>query len=330
MAFLDNSGDIILDAVLTDAGRKRLAEGNGSFRITKYSFGDDEIDYSNYNPNHASGSAYYDLEVLQTPVLEAFTNNTATMKSKLVTLTNNNLLYMPVIVLNTIDAANQPNNTIGSGSHVILADQTTVDTFTAESTGAGLTGYFINGINPGAAGTSRTIRCDQGLNTVEIPATYRIDAELWEHQYIVEMDNRFGTICTGLDPQITSTNAGINASFSFIDDDNVASYYLSTDAFVADTPVKPTVIQDPNTDFRNTAIAGPRGSHLVFRIRVSTNLRTSTYLFERLGSTFTYTLTKGSSAGTKKTFYYIDTIIRVTGATTGYKIDIPVRFIKQQ
>ena len=46
MAFLDNSGDIILDAVLTDAGRKRLAEGNGSFRITKYAFGDDEIDYT--------------------------------------------------------------------------------------------------------------------------------------------------------------------------------------------------------------------------------------------------------------------------------------------
>ena len=29
MAFLDNSGDIILDAVLTDLGRKRLAAGNG-------------------------------------------------------------------------------------------------------------------------------------------------------------------------------------------------------------------------------------------------------------------------------------------------------------
>ena len=34
MAFLDNSGDIILDAVLTDLGRKRLAEGN--FRITQF------------------------------------------------------------------------------------------------------------------------------------------------------------------------------------------------------------------------------------------------------------------------------------------------------
>jgi len=329
MAFLDNSGDIILDAVLTDAGRKRLAEGNGSFRITKYAFGDDEIDYSNYNPNHTSGSAYYDLEVLQTPILEAFTNNTATMKSKLVTLTNNNLLYMPVIVLNTVNAMNEANTSIGSGSHVVLVDQTTVDTFSTEQAdGPSLTGYFINGVTP-SAGTQRTIRCDQGLNTTEIPATYRIDAELWERQYIVEMDNRFGTICTGLDPQMNNT-AGVNASFSFIDDDNIASYYLSTDLFVADTPVKPTLLDNDAVDLQNTAIKGPRGSHLVFRIRASTNLRTSTYLFDRLGSTFAYTLTKGASAGSEKTFYYIDTIVRVTGATTGYKIDIPVRFIKQQ
>ena len=65
MAFLDNSGDIILDAVLTEAGRRRMAEGN--FKITKFALGDDEIDYSLYNKNHASGSAYYDLEILQTP-----------------------------------------------------------------------------------------------------------------------------------------------------------------------------------------------------------------------------------------------------------------------
>ena len=46
MAFLDNSGDILLDAVLTDEGRRRLAMGDGSFRITKFALGDDEIDYS--------------------------------------------------------------------------------------------------------------------------------------------------------------------------------------------------------------------------------------------------------------------------------------------
>ena len=46
MAFLDNSGDIILDAVLTDAGRLALARGDGSFKITHFAVGDDEIDYS--------------------------------------------------------------------------------------------------------------------------------------------------------------------------------------------------------------------------------------------------------------------------------------------
>ena len=40
MAFLDNSGDIILDAVLTDHGRKVLARGDGSFQITKFAIKD--------------------------------------------------------------------------------------------------------------------------------------------------------------------------------------------------------------------------------------------------------------------------------------------------
>ena len=63
MSFLDNSGDIILDAVLTDTGRKRMAAGN--FSITKFGLGDDEINYALYDKNHASGSAYYDINILQ-------------------------------------------------------------------------------------------------------------------------------------------------------------------------------------------------------------------------------------------------------------------------
>ena len=55
MVFLDNSGDIILDAVLTELGRKRMS--NGNFRISKFGLGDDEINYEKYNKNHASGSA---------------------------------------------------------------------------------------------------------------------------------------------------------------------------------------------------------------------------------------------------------------------------------
>ena len=337
MGFLDNSGDIILDAVLTDAGRKRLAEGNGSFRITKYAFGDDEIDYSNYNVSHASGSAYYDLEILQTPVLEAFTNNTATMKSKLVTLTNNNILYLPVIVLNnrsSVVSASPSNASVSPSTHTVTVDQATSKSYNTDTT---IKDYgFIDGANPGPAGQSnRSIRCDQGLNTTEIPKTFKIDAELQENQYIIEIDNRFGTIVTGT-PEArsgagTATPGQLVQNYSFIDDDNIASYYLSTDAYRNNTPAQSVTNPDDESDLVQ-ALEGPRGSNLVFRIQASTNLRTSTYLFERLGSTFAYTLSYVNYAAptTATTFYYIDTIVRVTGATTGYRLDIPVRFVKQQ
>ena len=100
MAFLDNSGDIILDAVLTDTGRLRMAQGDGSFKISKFALGDDEIDYSLYDKTNANGSAYYDLNILQSPVLEAFTNNMSSMKSKLLSIKNQELLYLPVVELN--------------------------------------------------------------------------------------------------------------------------------------------------------------------------------------------------------------------------------------
>ena len=97
MAFLDNSGDIILDAVLTEAGRQRMARGN--FRISQYAFGDIEIDYGLYNSNHPSGSAYFDLEILQSPVFEA-TSNSA-LPHELYTLNTNDILYAPSLQLNT-------------------------------------------------------------------------------------------------------------------------------------------------------------------------------------------------------------------------------------
>ena len=86
MAFQDNSGDVILDVVLTDEGRRRLARGDNSFSIVKFALGDDEINYGLFNTG--STTALQDLSILQTPILEAFTNNTSLMKSKLISLAN--------------------------------------------------------------------------------------------------------------------------------------------------------------------------------------------------------------------------------------------------
>ena len=85
MGYLNNSV-ITVDAILTTKGRQALAKNDGSFRITQYSLADDEIDYTLYNPNHPSGSAYYGQAIENMPLLEAFPQSTQVMKYKLVTL----------------------------------------------------------------------------------------------------------------------------------------------------------------------------------------------------------------------------------------------------
>ena len=97
MAFQNNSGDIILDVVLTDEGRRRLAMGDGSFEITQFALGDDEINYALFETG--STTALQDLSILQTPILEAFTNNTSMMKTKLLSLPNPDLLYLQLFYI---------------------------------------------------------------------------------------------------------------------------------------------------------------------------------------------------------------------------------------
>ena len=49
MGYLANqNNEIIVDAILTKAGRERLSLG-GQLNITHFSLSDDEIDYSLYN-----------------------------------------------------------------------------------------------------------------------------------------------------------------------------------------------------------------------------------------------------------------------------------------
>jgi hypothetical protein len=85
MGYLNNN-TVIVDAILTKKGRELLARNDGSFRITQFSLADDEIDYTLYNPNHPSGSAFYGEAIENMPILEAFPDETQIMKYKLLTL----------------------------------------------------------------------------------------------------------------------------------------------------------------------------------------------------------------------------------------------------
>lgn len=307
MAFLDNSGDIILDAVLTDLGRERLSRGDGSFRIEKFALGDDEIDYSLYNKNHPSGSAYYALEILQTPVLEAFTNNAASVRSRLMSIANTNILYLPIMALAQGDQNREP---FYNGTYVVAVDENTQgngNTVSANALDMTTAGFFYGA--SGFTNDKNPITVDQGINSTEVSNRQSLDPNLVESTYMIEIDNRFGSI---IDP------SGNAASVSYIDDDNIASYLLSFSPnssyfqSIKDTSVK-------------AAVSGPRGTRLVFKIKSSIDLSTSDYLFTKLGST---TSLPGLAGATVSSVKFLDSNVRITGVTTGYRLDIPIRFVK--
>lgn len=85
MSYL-SSTSVVVDAILTKKGRELLAQNNGTFQITQFSLADDEIDYTLYNPNHPSGSAFYGEAIEAMPIIQAYPNDQEIMKYKLITL----------------------------------------------------------------------------------------------------------------------------------------------------------------------------------------------------------------------------------------------------
>ena len=101
MGYLNNQV-VTVDAILTKKGRELMARGDGSFDIRSFALSDDEVDYTLYNPNHPSGSAYYGEAIENMPLLEAFPDETQMMKYKLVSLVRGTAV-MPFLNLGRTD-----------------------------------------------------------------------------------------------------------------------------------------------------------------------------------------------------------------------------------
>ena len=116
MGYLNNTS-VVVDAILTDKGRQLLAQNDGSFQITQFSLSDDEVDYTLYNPNHPSGSAFYGEAIENMPIIQAFPESQEIMKYKLITLPRGTA-KLPVISIgyNTI--------VLKQGSSLSLTPQT--------------------------------------------------------------------------------------------------------------------------------------------------------------------------------------------------------------
>ena len=133
MGYLNNTS-ITVDAILTKKGRQKLASGQ-SLNITKFALGDDEIDYTLYEPAHPKGSAYYDSAIKAIPIMEASPDETQVLRYKLVTLPKGTT-QIPIVALGipsigayqdeggvAMTATTSPAGNSSAGYTVVLADQ---------------------------------------------------------------------------------------------------------------------------------------------------------------------------------------------------------------
>lgn len=318
-SFLQNNGDIILDAVLTDYGRRLLAKGDGSFNIVKFAFGDDEIDYGLFNPD--TSSIFQDIEIMNTPILEAFTNNAASMKSTLMTLGMENILFLPVMKLNSLGENKTGQfldgvKTVFDG-YVVPVDVSTTNMslFTSYALTSSVNKDYREGVlNVG----NRNITIDQGLDSDKLNSLQNlkdVSPMLYETEYHIHVDNRF---CS-----IGKNASGILSAVQplSIDDDNIAIYRLSEGSTMNNNSfVMPIRTDATNLD---STIVGTKGSRLSFTIVPNGNLLYTNTMFEKYGKVL-----KLNPAQPTKEFMTIRMPVRITGANTGYSIEIPVLFAK--
>jgi hypothetical protein len=117
MGFLDHStNNIIIDAVLTDKGRQLLARNDGSFQITRFSFGDDEVDYGIIKKfGRTVGKEKIEKN---TPVFEAQTNSDLALKFRMISAANSYLDNLPYLTVSTVNGA----TTLVRGSTPVQVD----------------------------------------------------------------------------------------------------------------------------------------------------------------------------------------------------------------
>tara|TARA_R100000234_G_scaffold46403_1_gene27673 strand:- start:996 stop:2003 length:1008 start_codon:yes stop_codon:yes gene_type:complete len=332
MGFLDNSGDIILDAVLTDLGRKRMADGN--FRIAKFAFGDDEIDYSLYNADHPSGSAYFDLEILQSPVMEAATKNTSTIKYGLLSITRTDLVYMPVLKVNE----KLEKSIVKKGGIFYLA----ANSATHENLLANNTNGAQNFLEPNTKSPSRALLIETGLDTDQRAATLEnrqasiIETGLLDLNFEVKFDNRFlagAMTLTGGKFANTEQNTSAFVLDNFISKPAISSVDFIENYSTAIARGIPNEVakRGDHTGNNFSVFDGPRGSVTAMTFIPSLEINAQGASPPAFYTLYGRTALSNSDlglGGSGDSYDTIDTTIYVRGLASGAQVQVPLRIIR--
>ena len=184
MGYLDNS-TIVVDAVLTKQGRKLLAQGQG-LNIRYFTLSDTGIDYTLWNADHPSGSAYYGEAIENLPSLEALPNSAYFMRNNLLSLPRDTK-ELPYVTLNgfglgqnasfswtvgTLETlivnANLENASEGVGWQVIVPDNSLINVVGSGWTQSSISGNAQQYLNDQEITAAAVFESAAGVNSLTI------------------------------------------------------------------------------------------------------------------------------------------------------------------
>jgi|TARA_S200002703_G_scaffold158887_1_gene170511 hypothetical protein len=302
-----NNESIIIDAILTDEGRRRIAKGN--FEVVKFSLHDDEIVYTKASQTSAA------TKFANTPIFEAVSENIKALKYNLLSL-DGDYTHLNVTSLATqkgIQDGTPQATGDNAGFYVVISTKATYDDHYGNGQLAVPDGFLPGYSRTEIAGKESTyIKVDHGINDKSELGPYKYDktlpAELTETQFMVKLDYRLGRI---------ASPDGSELSPNMIDDDFIASYVITTNMA--------NFTETLSLDSENASpILGARGPRLKIPIFAANDINTeSDTIWDNLGREITSFFTNGTT-----TAKAIDAVLQVEGMTTNVNITIPLRFVK--
>ena len=360
MAFILTSDSIIIDAALTEKGRKHLARG--TLEISKFAFGDDEIDYGLMEHDTAAdGTAGF----LKTKMLEAYSDKHKNIQFGLNSFDRGILylrvdelesphfnpeyphaflLYLPILKQNTVL---KETPSLKDSVYYVSANEETTQKITKkipgfrfiESNNSEKTKFIVEtGIDGPECAFSDT---PFPIATYKNRKRYIVEKFLLDQDFLIYADSRFVSKMLGTtrNAQFQNFPSGESiVNFEGLQEipaislenqfDNYATFTVKTvDNLMSDFGLSIDDASRPTAKLSD--LRGAKGVVSAFNIKVAPELKvnstgTRDFRYSEFGKTDQIVFSELPS----DKFDYIDTALYVVGATTSSRIRIPIRIIR--
>ena len=368
MAYLKTSDSIIINATLTDKGKKLLSRGE--FRVAKFTLGDDEIDYSLYSvkritesdeggdayrpalENSLSLEAYRDTQSNIQYGLQSFEGAKLSPEEYRTLVEDSSGLDMHAYILNIpvlkVNKKLDYSPTMTGSVYYLSANNETTEKLNSIANFRFLTTDTLENVKfvvessmdvpkvadyPAAEGAYK--RPTKRNTELFILRKYLLDME-----YFLYADNRFITSICGIKKNSLFRNyPDNNAEINFITDKESppVSYQSEFDNFatyitkgIRNENYMPAEVEWTATEaYKYSDMRGPKGGIVAFNPLINQELKgTSTSTRDFRYSDFGEINQIVFSELPTSKFDYIDTTIYIIGATTNSRTHIPLRIIR--